>query len=173
MAFDATVGGANSTSYLTVDRADEIAAERLHTTAWGALSTPQKQSALMFASRLFTTRVSICAGEVTYSDQALLFPRSGLTNRNGTVVASDTIPIDVEYSVFEWVLRIIPSDTSVESDVSAQGITKIKAGPVELSFDKELKLKSVPENVISMIPADWLCPTPIDWSPVSAEFRVY
>lgn len=173
MPFDSTPGGANTTSYLSVERADEIAAERLHVTSWSALTDPQKESALMFASRLFTSRVRICEGSVTYSDQALLFPRTGLYNRNGTLVDSTIIPADVEYAVVEWALRLIPSDSSVESDISLQGINKIKAGPVELGFKDSIvnSGSSVPANVLAMIPSEWLCPV-VDWSPVSVEFRV-
>lgn len=174
MPFDSTPGGANTTSYLSVERADEIASERLHSSSWSGLSDPQKESALMFASRLFTSRVSVCAGEVTSSDQALTFPRTGLYNRNGTEIDSAIIPIDVEYAVFEWALRLIPSDSSVESDISLQGINKIKAGPVELGFKESIvnSGSTVPANVLAMIPSEWLCPAPVDWSPVSVEFRV-
>lgn len=174
MAFDSTVGGANATSLMPVDRLDELLSERLHVTAVSGWTNGQKQAGLMMVSRLMTTRLCVL-GEPTYPDQALLFPRSGLLNRNGVEIDPSTIPVDIEYAVVEWLLRIAPSDTSVESDISIQGITKIKAGPVELAFKDEIENsgRSVPANVLAMIPAEWLCPPAVDWSPVSWEFRVY
>lgn len=65
MALDATVGGANANSYLTVAEADAYFAARLHSDVWDALSEGEgegegdstKEAALIWATRLFDSKI--------------------------------------------------------------------------------------------------------------------
>jgi hypothetical protein len=158
MPFDSTPGSPTATSYLSVERADEIASERLHSSAWDLLETNDKQRVLMTATRLLDSRVCVL-GSPTFDDQSLLFPRTGLTNRNGREIDPDTIPPEIEFATFDYGLVLLPADNTMESSIAAQGITKLKAGPVELSFKDDIQYNSsVPANVLAFIPSWWLCP---------------
>lgn len=159
MSIVATPGAANADSYLTVEEADAHFAARLHSAAWTAATTPNKEAALKMATRTIDSRVCFL-GTSSYSTQSLRWPISGVVNRNGYVVPSDSIPREVKVATAELALILLGSDVTLQSDVGAQGITRIKAGPVELDFKDSIELQSVPDNVRAIFPPSWLCPSP-------------
>ena len=50
MTFDSTLGGKDATSYIPVSTADAIFSNSLQNSEWAALTTAQKQTALMAAT---------------------------------------------------------------------------------------------------------------------------
>lgn len=158
MAFDATVGGASANSYLTVDEADAVLEGRLHTDAWDAATTAQKEAALRMATRILDSRVC-WLGTVAASTQALVWPRTGLLLRTGAATAADAIPTAVQEATAELALMLLSSDVTVESDASVQGLTRLKAASVELEWrDAGATWQTVPRNVLALIPDAWICP---------------
>lgn len=166
MAFDATVGGAASNSYLTVAEADAIAVEHPFSASWiaivsGAPGTAQKQALLIAATRAIN---NLCyLGTPASQTQALKFPMSGLLTRTGYGLADSVIPLDLKLATFEMALNLLKSADAPESAtvelVNSLGLTRIKAGPVELGFkDGSGEVLFVPASVRSLLVPSWLCP---------------
>lgn len=166
MALDATVGGATSNSFLTREEAIELANDHPFATAWLALTDAEKDKTLILASRLIDR---LCwLGSPLSTTQALAFPRSGL-KASGRYIPSDTIPQQIKNAVFEYALLIGGgTNPGTPSDAAEQGLKRVKAGPVEVEFQKLVELKILPEPIMHWIPERWLCPDPKK----VAEFKV-
>lgn len=159
MALDATVGGPASNSYLTRNEAIAYFETRLHSAAWTALTDDQKDASLIWATRLIDT--SLCfTGSAATSTQALAWPRTGMTSRNGFAIANNVIPQDLKNVVAEMALRTASADPTATSEAEAAGLSELKAGPVTLKFAdfSELESVTVPDQVRAMLPPSWLCP---------------
>lgn len=156
MPFDPEAGSSTANSFISVERADELLEFRLGATAWSdvAVTEPVKEAALVTA----TTRLSsLCyEGDKTASEQSLPFPRDGV----------ETIPLWLEQATAEYALLLVQSyleeeDLTTETDIQAQGIKRIKAGPVELEFsgtgEEGGYNGGIPASVRSLIPSSWLC----------------
>lgn len=164
MALVATPGASNANSFLTVARADTIASERPHSSVWSALSGDSaKEPYLITATRILNSRLCVL-GLPTSASQALLFPRNGLLNRNGQPLDDSTIPLDIELATFELALMLIPSDVTLESEASVQGLTRLKAGSIELGFRDKIDMRVIPDNVKRLIPSSWLCPEDVTYA---------
>ena len=95
MAIDITVGGASANSYVEVaEVAAYIASHYVPTateTRWTALTTGQKEGALMRATQLLDRHVK-WQGDIASDEQALSWPRAFALDRYGRDVPSSTIP---------------------------------------------------------------------------------
>lgn len=157
MALDATVAGPNANSFATLQEANDYFAERLYSSLWVAATEAEKTAALIMATGLLVS--DICwTGAPTTTTQSLPWPRTGMVDRNGNDIADDVIPQPVKASEFEMALALLKGDRTTESDIEALGLTKLKAGPVELGFSGDAKASVVPAFVISLLPSTWLCP---------------
>jgi hypothetical protein len=130
MALDATVGGQNSNSLITVARADEIINERSGDLSdWTGASQQEKERDLISATRLLSQRRY--KGYKTSNTQALPFPRIGICDEDDILYNSALIPKPVEYATAElaFVLRRDPTlldDTGLENfDSISTGDTSI------------------------------------------------
>lgn len=158
MALDATVGGSSSNSFASLSEANEYFASRLYTQAWDALGTDaKKEAALIMATQALVSGICL-TGSAATTTQALPFPRSGMVDRNGNTIPSTIIPQDIKNAEFEMALSLAKSDRTTPSDVEALGLTKLKAGPVELGFSGDAVSTVVPAFVTSLLPKSWLCP---------------
>lgn len=166
MAFDATVGGASATSFLTVEEANALAVDHPFAAPWlaiasGASGTAQKQALLIAATRALN---NLCyLGTPTAEAQALKFPMSGLLTRTGYALADSVIPLDLKLATFEMALNLLRSADAPESAtvelINSLGLTRIKAGPVELGFKEGGgEVLFVPASVRSLLVPSWLCP---------------
>lgn len=163
-----TPGASNANSFLSLARAEELADEHPFAAPWNAVATSEaKESLLILASRLVNYRVCYDGTKAT-STQSLKFPMVGLTS-NGYAIDSTTIPLEIELATFELANMLASSNISVESSASVEGLTKLKVGSVELNFRDATIFQSLPANVLSYIPASWLCPV----DPKVAEFQAY
>jgi hypothetical protein len=152
----ATPGAPDANSFITVARGDTIADERLYATNWSA-ETDEDQKARAVIMATSEIAKECWKGIGASSTQSLPFPRTGLLDRNGYVVSSSTIPSDIELATFILADLLLGSNVTIESDPSVQGITKIKAGSVELGFKDVIEYKSIPEHVRRLIPDSWFC----------------
>lgn len=112
-------------------------------------------------------------GVIAVVGQALCFGRDGLIDRNGQVVEPVSIPGEIKLAHMEWswlVYTGVTADLSARDLVGELGVSKVKAGSVELGFhdrksepidvaylrlDPKLGYLSVPASVLNYIPADW------------------
>lgn len=152
----ATAGGASSNSYATLVEADQFHDDRPASgTTWADATTATKTAALLWAAKLLDSLFE-WAGWVTDADQAMLWPRVGIVKRNGYSLDQDTVPQELKDAQAEYARQLIAdSGRSDDSDIEAQGIKRIKAGPVTLDFKDSVFNKVVPDAVALLIPDDW------------------
>jgi len=165
----ATPGAVNANSYLTTAEDDAYQASRLHA---GSKPTADNQArALVTATRLIDAHYSwagesaaIAKGEkIAYAwtgspaseTQALCWPRTGMYTRNGFVIASGEIPQALKDAVSEFAHQLLVSDRTLDNEVSAQGITSLRAGPVSLSFKDTIEAKVIPDAVHNLLVPSW------------------
>jgi hypothetical protein len=96
-----------------------------------------KNPALIMATQQMTALIE-WEGCTSTATQALPFPRMGLMQRNRWAsIPQDVVPNEVKYCQFELARLLLNADRTTESDVSAQGITSLKAGPIALTFKED------------------------------------
>lgn len=99
----------------------------------------------------------VWTGTIASDTQSLSWPRIGMVDRYGREIDSDDIPYDLKLAQAE-IAGQLHTDRTLDNDIVAQGITKIKAGPVELSFrdDMDFSLSyAIPQAVFDIIPSSW------------------
>lgn len=157
VTLDSTIGGASSNSFGSLAEAEAYFEARLYSDAWsGAASDDVKKQALIMATQQIVNE-TCWTGSPATTTQALPWARTGMYDRNGNAIASNVIPQDLKNAQFEMALALLKSDRTTESDVEALGLTKLKAGPVELGFSGEAKASVVTSFVRGMLPSSWLC----------------
>lgn len=135
---DATVGGANSNSYVTTDEATAYFAQRLRSSAWTAASTEDKEKALIMACRhIEAARPMIERGSLgTYapyvSTQALSFPRKvDWVSGTGYV-----IPAPVKHAQCEEALALLArgAETERRRALQADGVASFSVDGLSESY---------------------------------------
>lgn len=99
----------------------------------------------------------VWTGTIATATQALSWGRIGMVDRYGRAIVDGTIPMDLKIAQAE-VAGQLHTDRSLDSDVIAQGITKIKAGSVELQFRDDMDFSAsyvLPQSVFDIIPQSW------------------
>lgn len=153
----ATLGAADANSFQEREELDAYLTAHPYGAVALARSNDDRDAALILAAMRLS---AVCyEGTATGETQSLPFPRTGLTH-NGWAVASTVIPLAVKQAQAELARLILLSATSdplAESEASAAGLTKLKAGSIELGFRADMKYEAVPKAVMTLIPAAWLC----------------
>lgn len=72
------------------------------------------------------------------------------------------LPQQLKDAVCELAISTLVSDVFADSDVAAQGITSIKAGPVSLTFKDEIAARGLPSFVTALLPTSWKCESVVD-----------
>ena len=156
MAFDATVKGANATSFVTLADANTYFSERLGTTTWDASSDANKEKSLIMASRYFDQMHY--RGEKTTTTQALAWPRRYVPDPDPSktqwgqsfrlrddFLDEDTIPKRVTYATCELAQKLLASPTLVEDpslrqfkELEVSGVVKlvINSNSLEMVVDR-------------------------------------
>lgn len=116
MAIDATSGGTDSDSFVTVEDADLYHNTRLHNSEWTSASTANKEAALKWATRILNDLQWL--GRIADDAQALRWPRSNVYNRDGILLDDTTIPTFLEQATAEMAWRLIIEDNTVQSDLT-------------------------------------------------------
>lgn len=131
MSLDAIAGSPTANSYVTLANATGYLAGRLYTEPWFALPTSptledvtwRNSSALIWATRLLDEQVA-WFGMPTTITQALGWPRSGVVDRQGRTVASDTVPVTIQMATTFYALALL-RDTS-EVPTATDSTVKVK-----------------------------------------------
>jgi hypothetical protein len=141
---DATVGGANSNSYVTVATADTYFDERLNVSAWtdltaSAADVDTKEQALIQATRRIDQEdfdgspVNPLTGTSTDTTQALKFPRFNATNEEGWDYLQTVIPDPVQRATMELALSYIGTTDDGLADSGLEGFEDVKLGPISVT----------------------------------------
>lgn len=160
VVIDATVGGANANSYLTLAEAETFFEASLNVTSWTAASDDVKNAALVEATREIDIYFE-WIGIIYTVDQALSWPRN-ITDYRGDEFGYDevgygyqldknpadgTIPQILKNAVCKLAKVLIDGGYSIEE----QNIDEIKVGPIDIKFSKTIKESGFPKEVIDML----------------------
>ena len=154
----ATVGGASSNTYATLAEAEQYYLNRWvgTSTVWSGESDANKNKALLFSAKLLDNLI-LWQGTVVDDTQSMLWPRYGLSFRNGYQIDSTTVPQDMKDAQSELARQLLVDVTRTDdSDVETQGITELKAGSVTLRFSEDQAIKMIPDLVALFIPRTWV-----------------
>ena len=185
----ADVGAVDSNSYETKAEADAYFGTRLFSDDWDNADAPEK--ALMMATRvldimaqphkvLIPASGGVPAHYKTFAQwsgapatitQKLAWPRTGMFDGNGNAISSAIIPQALKDALSELAFQLLREDRTLDSDISALGVTSMKAGPVSFSFKDSVLPKVIPDAVLNLMPASWFTDEIIE-SAYSAEFEV-
>lgn len=146
----ATAGSASATSYATIAQGDTYHETHLYADDWVDAGDDEKCKALQMATRMLDQQYE-WIGSVSSSDQALLWPRSGVVGPNGYLEANDEIPIRIVQATAELARQLIAGDRTVDSDIETQGIKSVNAGDVAVEFSGAGVAKPIPDSVNAMV----------------------
>ena len=135
MAIEATVGGENSNSYITLAEAEDYFAERLHADAWAGASEADKEKALLTACRHLEQLRYWDGNRPAFTDprQRLRFPRVIDTDAAGAFV----IPHPVKEAQCEEALALLARGTEHERrrSLQAAGVKSFAVDGLSESYD--------------------------------------
>jgi len=124
----------DSDSYISVADADTYLAIYTTRTDWDSATTANKEIALKRATQYLDNMYGArWKGIRSDEDQALDWPRYGVTDHDGYGWDSDEMPTELLNATCEIADRIIDGDNPMadQSDTSTIRKQKVKAGPVE------------------------------------------
>ncbi len=182
LVLDATSGGSASNSFLTVVEAQNYFDSRLPVAGWdNAIS---QDVLLVMATRVLTAMArplkelyppagGVSAyyrtapqwtGAPATSTQRLPWPRTGMFDGNGNAIGVTVVPEDLKFATAELAGYLGGTDSTLDNDVIAQGITSIKAGSVALTFKQMIDQHVLPDFLWNMMPSSWFTDELIDYA---------
>lgn len=135
MALVTTPGAADADSYATLAEADAYNASRPFSTAWAGTDAV-KEAALREAARLLDSSFR-WTGAAVDETQALTWPRSGMSTRNGFAIPTTgaaSIPKALKEAQSEFARQLLAADRTADSGPEKKGITSLKVGPVAIGY---------------------------------------
>ena len=134
MAIEATVGGENSNSYITLAEAEAYFAERLHADAWAGTSESDKEKVLLTACRHLERLRYWDGNQPAFSDprQRLTFPRTRDVDADGRYI----IPQPVKDAQCEEALALLNRGAEQERrrSLQAAGVTSFSVEGLSESY---------------------------------------
>lgn len=127
-------------------------------TAWAALSAADKTAALIRGSDYIDQRyreklksgrwLSMFSGTRTDGrSQDNEWPRTGATDYEGNEIATDAVPVEVEYAAYEAALREAASPGSLSPDYTmTEQVTQEKVGPIDIKYADTSKM-ALPKGI--------------------------
>ena len=132
---DATIGGANSNSYVTLAEADAYFDGTAHNQEWGTHSDGYKEAALIQATQWLD--LLGWAGKCCNSTQRLQWPRENITCFCRDAVCTE-IPLQVKDATYELAFKLIHDPDAICGGVKGP---VIKEGPVKKQQLGELSIE--------------------------------
>lgn len=148
MALDATAKGTSANSYVLNSEAETYFGDRSDVADWVAASTTDEDKALVTATSVLD--LEEYDGFPTTTTQRLQWPRSGIVNRVGQTVSSDTIYRAVKEATFELALAIIKGEFTL-SDTGLEGFRNVKVGSLDVTPNLGRPAVSLPEIVVKLL----------------------
>ena len=147
---------ANANSYATIAEADAYHEGHLYSSLWTVAASGEKIAALVMATRLLDGISGGWTGVASTAEQALCWPRQGMLSLNGFAIASGEIPARLKCAEAEYARQLLGSDLTETNTILAQGISRLKAGSVELAFKEPMSQydAAIPSNraLAAMVP---------------------
>jgi hypothetical protein len=132
MAFDSTVGGTGSNSYVSVEDAGTYFQFHRYASAWGELSNSDKQAALVMATRRLDSE-RWQGTKVNYT-QALKWPRYDVEDDDGLCFQPDVIPQAVKDATCDLALELVKLDPTTEVDETLLQFSEIALPGITLKM---------------------------------------
>ena len=144
-AFDATLSGANATSYVSLERATALVTDTPQEATWTGMSEAEQKSALNVATMWLETltyggsRCGIPSADDPTKPQSLQWPRSGVTC-NGYTAACDLIPYKIEWAEVVLALQLHQNPNAIIPPAGGGGgsagtfVSMQKLGDLEQQF---------------------------------------
>jgi hypothetical protein len=141
-----------------VGGAGTAATFRVTSVSTGAVTGIQALNAGLYSTNPGTTAVATTGGagtgctlDLTWQDQVLSFPRTGLTDKDGSSVDSDTAPLAVKHAQFE-LAYLISQDPDLEgSSGTSDNNKRLKAGSAEIERFKPVEGPRFPNIVFELL----------------------
>lgn len=152
LVLDATVGGANANSYVTVAEADTYFEGRLYATDWTGATTENKTTALVMATTVLDDWAEWVGSKADLiENQALRWPRYNVEHRDGEWFDSDVIPAFLRRAVCEEAIYLLGKDPTAAPDT--QGFSSLRVASLALAVDKSDRDKdtAIPDYVKAII----------------------
>jgi hypothetical protein len=152
MALIATLGATDSNSYVTRTEADLYFADRMHSSAWDALTEATQDQLLITSSRMLDWHIK-WKGVKSDTSQSMQWPRDSVTRPDGTEIDADVLPPEVKIAVYEQAFVNIASDRLADDPLAGIGQLQvsslmIKAGPEK---PNQTNKKPVPDYIYSIL----------------------
>lgn len=132
---DTTIGGSDANSYLSRADANSLADERLQTTNWDDATDPDKDRALIQATRRIDQEKF--EGKKDTDGQALKWPRQDAFDDDKREIDSDIIPAIVEEATFEMALHLLNENADANDALGETGLeqfSRAKVGPMDVDI---------------------------------------
>jgi len=129
LEIDATVGGTDSNSYVTLVEAEAYFLTRLNVDNWTGTDDVKNRAISQASLRVDFEEFE---GERYTTTQALKWPRTEMTIDNKTYPV-DEIPLGVKTAVYELAIYMLSTDMTAAD--SNDAYDSVKLGPLEVDFN--------------------------------------
>lgn len=144
------VGGAASNSYVTAVEAEAYFDERMNAAPWAAISSDDDAVARALISATRRLDQEIYMGYKTDPDQALQWPRTGVTDRDGGDIPEDVLPTELKQATMEQALYMAGLGTTDPSmPTGLEPFKRLKTTTVEM----EMRTDRDPGEMSGLAPA--------------------
>lgn len=145
----ALVVGTNS--YINLIDAEAYFLHKIHAADWDSATDPTKTDALVTATSMLDRQNWQGSKTQEAPTQALDFPRTGLTDPEGTAIASDAVPQFVLDATCELALALIQNLSVQTQKNTEQNIKRLKAGTAEIEYFRGISGGRFPTIVQELI----------------------
>jgi hypothetical protein len=141
-------GVVTANAYATVAEVDEILAVNIHS-KWSLISDDDiKENLIQWSSRILDERVK-WHGKKTHPTSGLAWPRTGVKDREGTLIDDDLVPLPPKVAVAELADHLLGGDP--ETANTGSNITTLQVDVVMLKFDARLDAERFPPNLAHIL----------------------
>lgn len=123
----------------------------------GSYVEETKIPALIMAQQQMTALIE-WTGFATTLTQKLPWPRTGMWARNEmSYISESVIPDEVKWAQFELARLLINEDRTVDSEISVNGLTHLRAGPVTMKFREfnNYGPAIIPSAIVNLLVPSW------------------
>ena len=145
LVIDATVGGASSNSYVTMERANTLLEGLPHAGDWFTDYTINRVQLIIHATRLIDRHIDFNGLKATTS-QALEWPRQSIKDvRTNEEILSTIIPEFVEWATVEWAFELYLNADQGTNLVP--GVRSLRTPSYDIEFSGAGGKKLIPDVV--------------------------
>ena len=146
MPLDATVGGANANSFVTLAAANTYFETRTHATSWTGTNEAKEKALITATQRL---NQETFAGVKASTTQALKWPRYDTADADGYPYASDAIPQALKDATCELALELMATAALAQSKLT--NYARLKIGPLDITPQQPQKSGALPAQVLRLL----------------------